>query len=119
MAFGRAGQPLIRLGQIDQRLGKADLILASEAHDLSVLDDAPCVLAGGGDQIAGQGQAAQTGGALHLVIGLDRDARLQSGGLGFNLGLGHGGLLQRHHIRQNAVLFMVNGGANLTCAEAG
>ena len=112
MAFGRAGQPLIRLGQIDQRLGKADLILAREAHDLGVL-------AGGGDQIAGQGQSAQTGGALHLVIDLDRDARLQSGGLGFNLGLGHGGLLQRHHIRQNAVLFMVNGGANLTCAEAG
>src|SRR5438876_3360698 len=94
MALRRAGQPLIRLGRIDQRLGETDLVLAREPHDLGVFDYTPCVLAGGGNEIAGQGQAAQAGGALHLVIDLDRDTRFQSGGLGFNLGLGHGGLLQ-------------------------
>src|SRR5438876_7914147 len=93
MALRRAGQPLIRLGRIDQRLGETDLVLAREPHDLGVFDYAPCVLSGGGDDIAGQSQAAQAGGALHLVIDLDRDTRFQSGGLGVNLGLGHGGLL--------------------------
>ena len=105
MTLRGADQPLVRLGRIDQHLGKADLVLAREPHDLSVFDDAPCVLAGGGDEIAGQGQAAQAGGALHLVIDLDRNTRFQPRGIGFDLGLGHKGLLCFHHIRQNAVLF--------------
>src|SRR3546814_6363014 len=67
VALGGTSQAGVGRGRVNQCLGKAHLILGSQTQYVGFLDRAAGILACRRDKVASQRQAAQPGGALHLL----------------------------------------------------